>query len=84
MQEVTEIIGKMLDEVPPTTQLATAYAYLSGERGEFVNLWARDAGDMEMSWQTGAPASSEYEDLYRLVDYETIDYINPLPYSKLR
>ena len=74
----------MLEELPPNLQLATAYASISGHSDEFVNLWAREGGVRDLSFAAGAAESSEMEDLYRLVEYETIDYNDPLPYSRLR
>jgi len=68
-----------------TSQLATAYTFLTDEPGELVNFWASEAGPMDMPWKEAAPRyPAAYEEFYEVIEYETVDYVNPLPYSRLR
>lgn len=84
-QEACEAMEKTLEHARDTSLLAAGYTFLTGEQGELVDLWASTAGTMEMAWQENAPRVPEdYDNFYRLIEYETIDYLNPLPYSKLR
>ncbi|MFL2936203.1 MAG: NIPSNAP family protein [Myxococcota bacterium] len=84
VDRVTRLVEQTLTHVPPTTQLITSYASLTGSRGEIVDLWARDEGVPNFGFQTGSPPDSIYEELYSLVEEETIHYMNALPYSRLR
>jgi hypothetical protein len=39
---------------------------------------------MEIFWEENAPrVPPDYEAFYDLIEYETIDYVNSLPYSTL-
>lgn len=76
---------KTFEHARDTSLLATGYTFLTGEHAEFIDLWASTAGTMEMPWQENAPrVPTDYDDFYRLIEYETIDHLNPVPYSRLR
>ena len=65
-------------------QLVTAYSARSGARGEFTDIWALPGGLGDLSFRTGAPALPELDEAWSVIETEVMDYINPLPYSRLR
>ena len=85
MEQVCAAMETNVGYARETSQLATAYTFITGARGELINFWASSDGPMPMPWNENTPRfPDEYEAFYELIEYETIDYVNPLPYSKLR
>ena len=80
-----EVVGKLVDEMSGgNTKLATAYAASTGMRGEFTDIWALEDSVGDLSFTNGAPEMPIIDDLRQVVDFESVDFINPLPYSKLQ
>lgn len=78
-------VAKLVDRVDGHgMQLVTAYSARSGARGEFTDLWALPGGVGDLSFRTGAPALPDLDEARTFIETEAIDYINPLPYSRLR
>lgn len=85
MEQVCAAMETNVGYARETTQLVTAYTFITGARGELINFWASSDGPMPMPWNENAPRMPDaYEAFYELVDCETVDYVNPLPYSRLR
>ena len=84
LKRVEELIELTAGGVPPTTQLIASYNSVTGRQAEMVDLWARDEGVPNFGFITGRQEDDPYEELYRLVETETVNYLNPLPYSRLR
>ena len=77
-------VGRLVDRVDGQgLQLVTAYSARSGARGEFTDLWALP-GRPDLSFRTGAPVIPELDEAWSVIETEVVDYINPLPYSRLR
>jgi len=80
-----EVVGKLVDEMSgDNVKLATAYATTTGMRGEFADVWALEDGVGDLAFTTSVPEMPIIDELRQVVDFEALDFINPLPYSKLQ
>ena len=78
-------VGQLVDRVDGQgTELVTAYSARSGARGEFTDLWVLPDRPLDLSFRTGAPSLPELDRAFAAVETEFVDYVNPLPYSRLR
>ena len=83
--EALDAVAKLVDRVEGQgTELVTAYSARSGARGEFTDLWVLPERPLDLSFRTGAPALPELDRAFAAVETEFLDYVNPLPYSRLR
>lgn len=80
-----EAIAKLADIIEAGGQgaLATAYETTVGLRGELTDLWAFNAAP-DFSYRPGDPLADLMVDLREAAPEESINLLNPLPYSRLQ
>ena len=82
-----ERIGGLVDALEPSgaMQLATAYATRIGRTGELTDLWIMPGGASGMlEYRAGDPLREVIEPLREYAPEESIFFLNPLPYSRMR
>ena len=85
LPQALDAVGRLVDRVEGGgTELVTAYSARSGARGEFTDLWVLPESPLDLSFRTGAPVLAELDEAFGAVETEFLDYVNPLPYSRLR
>ena len=83
--EAIDAVGRLVDRVAGQgAELVTAYSARSGARGEFTDLWVLPEGPLDLSFRTGVASLPELDAAFAAIDTEMLDYVNPLPYSRLR
>ena len=84
LEEFIELLGMLADEVEGHGRsLVTAYTNTSGARSWFTSLWRLDGGLEALTWPAGIAVKTR-RNLSDVVRTETVDLLEPLPYSKLR
>ena len=85
LAEALGAVGELVDQVDGQgTELVTAYSARTGARGEFTDLWVLPDRPLDLSFRTGAPSLPALDRAFAAVETEFLDYVNPLPYSRLR
>jgi len=83
--EAMDIQSKLADALAGTgVELVTAYAPTSGERGRFIHIWAVEDEASELAFRSAAEQLPALAELRGLLDWETLDYLEPLSYSRLQ
>ncbi len=79
-------LDKLVDIVDSSGRMAlvTAYETSIGQRGELTDLWVSGDGVPDLSYRPGDPMAELVAALREGAPEESISYLNPLPYSKLR
>ena len=85
LADALEAVGQLVDRVDGQgMDLVTAYSARSGARGEFTDLWVLPERPLDLSFRTGVPSLPEIDRAFAAIETEYVDYVNPLPYSRLR
>jgi hypothetical protein len=81
-----DVIGQLADMIDASGRisLATAYETTMGLRGELTDLWVSEGGVPDLTYRPGDPLAELIAKLRTVAPHETINYLNPLPYSRLQ
>ena len=83
-EEYIGLLSTLADEVEGHGRsLVTAYANSTGPRSCFTTIWRLDDGFDALAWPRGVAVETRKR-LSEIVRSETLDLLEPLPYSKLR
>jgi hypothetical protein len=81
-----EAIGKLADMIDASgrMKLVTAYETTVGRRGELTDLWVVEGGVPDLGYRPGDPLAELMAGLREVAPEESMNYLNPLPYSRLQ
>ena len=65
-------------------ELVTPYLLTTGDRGQFVHIWAVEDEATELAFRSTAEQRPALAGLRGLLAWETVDYLEPLSYSRLQ
>jgi hypothetical protein len=81
-----ECVGKLADMLDggSAMRLVTAYETTMGRRGELTDLWVCPGGVPDFGFRPGDPLAELIGKLRTVAPEESINLLNPLPYSRLQ
>ena len=83
--ETIEAQSKLVAALAGTgMELVTAYLLTTGDRGQFVHIWAVEDEATELAFRSTAEQRPALAGLRGLLAWETLDYLEPLSYSRLQ